>query len=103
MKRRWSSAGEKSGAGTGSFRPVHEQGSQLPISEDTIRELHRLTRGGIGDAGQYKEKDSNSLERVIEESKDRYYEAMKRSSKVRSDGIRALTIPGRTSITFSSS
>ncbi len=35
----------------------------LSVSEDTIRELHRLTRGGIGDAGQYKEKDSDIIEK----------------------------------------
>jgi Fic family protein len=48
------------------LKRIHEQGPRLPISEDTIRELHRLTRGGIGDAGQYKEKDSD----VIEKSPD---------------------------------
>jgi len=113
------------------LKRIHEQGSKLPISEDTIRELHRLMRGGIGDAGQYKEKDSDiiekspdgrqrvrfqtvpasetathmselvsrlllllqcyhlgfevgryvSLERVIEENKDRYYETLEQSSK----------------------
>ena len=30
---------------------------------ETIRELHRLTAGGIGDAGQYKEKDSDIIEK----------------------------------------
>jgi hypothetical protein len=29
---------------------MHEQGPKLLISEETIRELHRLTTGGIGDA-----------------------------------------------------
>ncbi len=42
---------------------IHEQGSRLPISEGTIRELHRLTRGGVGDAGKYKRKDSDIIER----------------------------------------
>ena len=45
------------------LKRIHEQGSKLPISEDTIRELHRLMRGGIGDAGQYKEKDSDIIEK----------------------------------------
>jgi len=35
----------------------------LPISEDTIRHLHRLTRGDIWDAGLYKEKESDIIER----------------------------------------
>jgi len=42
---------------------VHEKGAQLPISEETIIELHRLTRGEIWDAGKYKEKDSDIIER----------------------------------------
>ncbi len=45
---------------------IHEQGAQLSLSEDTIRELHRLTRGGVGDAGQYKEKDSDIIEKSLD-------------------------------------
>jgi Fic family protein len=41
---------------------INEQGAKLLISEETIRELHRLTTG-IGDAGQYKEKDSDIIEK----------------------------------------
>jgi Fic family protein len=39
------------------LRLIHENGSQLPISEATILQLHRLSRGNIWDAGRYKEKD----------------------------------------------
>lgn len=42
---------------------IHEQNAALPASEKTIRELHRLARGRIGDAGQYKEKDSDIIEK----------------------------------------
>ena len=42
---------------------VHEQGAKLPISEKTILRLHRLSRANIGDAGSYKEKDSDIIER----------------------------------------
>ena len=42
---------------------IHEQGGQLPVSEETIRNLHRLCRGGIRDAGQYKEQDGDIIER----------------------------------------
>src|SRR5713226_4238772 len=42
---------------------VHEQGAKLPISEKTIRRLHRLSRANLGDAGKYKEKDSDIIER----------------------------------------
>jgi len=42
---------------------MHESVAKLPVSEVTIRELHRLTRGQIWDAGQYKEKDGDIIER----------------------------------------
>ena len=42
---------------------IHEQGAKLPISEETILELHRLTRGEIWDAGKYKEKDGDIIEK----------------------------------------
>ena len=46
------------------LKQVHEQGAKLPISEATIRELHRLSRGGLGDAGRYKQKDSDLIEKL---------------------------------------
>lgn len=42
---------------------IHRQGKTLPISKDTILELHRLARGEIWDAGKYKEKDGDIIER----------------------------------------
>jgi Fic family protein len=42
---------------------IHEQGTRLPISEETILDLHRLTRGEIWDAGKYKEKDGDIIEK----------------------------------------
>jgi Fic family protein len=42
---------------------IHEQGVQLPVSKETILTLHRLTRGDIWDAGKYKEKDSDIIEK----------------------------------------
>jgi Fic family protein len=42
---------------------IHQQGRALPITADTIRHLHRLTRGDIWDAGLYKEKESDIIER----------------------------------------
>ncbi len=41
---------------------IHEQGAKLPVSEEAIRKLHGLTRGGVGDAGQYKDRDSDIIE-----------------------------------------
>ncbi|MBI3322641.1 MAG: Fic family protein [Candidatus Omnitrophica bacterium] len=42
---------------------LHEQGVRLPVSEATIRKLHRLSRGEIWDAGRYREKDTDIIER----------------------------------------
>lgn len=45
---------------------VHEKGAKFPISEATIKKLHKLCRGEIWDAGVYKE---------------RYYEVLEQSSQ----------------------
>jgi Fic family protein len=42
---------------------IHKQGTHLPITEDTILKLHALAKGEIWDAGQYKEKDGDIIER----------------------------------------
>ena len=42
---------------------IHEQGAKLHITEELIRELHRLCRASVGDAGQYKERDSDIIEK----------------------------------------
>lgn len=42
---------------------IHEQGAKLAISEATIKKLHRLTRGEIWDAGKYKDKDGDIIEK----------------------------------------
>lgn len=41
---------------------IHEQGAELPLSEETILKLHRLTRGEIWDTGKYKQMDSDIIE-----------------------------------------
>lgn len=46
-----------------SLKLIHEQNRELPISEDTILNLHRLCRGEIWDAGKYKEKDGDIIEK----------------------------------------
>ena len=43
---------------------IHDTGAKLPITQATIKELHRQTRGEIWDAGKYKEKDSNIIEKT---------------------------------------
>ncbi len=42
---------------------IHEDAAGLQISDATIQTLHRLMRGEIWDAGKYKEKDSDIIER----------------------------------------
>jgi len=42
---------------------IHGEGANLPVSEKTILDLHRLARGNLGDAGRYKEKDSDIIEK----------------------------------------
>lgn len=44
------------------LRLVHESAAKLPISQKTIRELHRLSRGEVWDAGKYKAKDVDIIE-----------------------------------------
>src|SRR5439155_13515188 len=41
---------------------IHTQGTKLPIAEETIRRLHSLSRGGIGDAGEYKQTNNDIIE-----------------------------------------
>jgi hypothetical protein len=42
---------------------IHEDPAHLTVTEETICSLHRLARGEIWDAGQYKEKDGDIIER----------------------------------------
>jgi Fic family protein len=42
---------------------IHEAANELPVSEETILRLHALSRAGIGDAGKYKERDSDIIEK----------------------------------------
>ncbi|GHU20771.1 cell division protein Fic [Betaproteobacteria bacterium] len=42
---------------------IHKSAAELPVSNATICRLHALTRGQIWDAGQYKTKDGDIIER----------------------------------------
>lgn len=42
---------------------IHRRGTALEVSERTIRELHRLSRGEVWDAGKFKQKDVDIIER----------------------------------------
>ena len=41
---------------------IHSRGANLPITEETIRQLHSISRGGIGDAGEYKRSENDIIE-----------------------------------------
>lgn len=42
---------------------IHSKSVSLPISEETILRLHEITRGDVWDAGRYKEKDGDIVEK----------------------------------------
>lgn len=44
------------------LRQIHESARKLAVSEETILDLHRLSRGQTGDAGQYRRKDLDIIE-----------------------------------------
>ena len=41
---------------------IHEKGDALPLEVDTILRLHRIMRGDIGDAGQFRDKPGEIIE-----------------------------------------
>jgi len=45
---------------------IHEQAGQMAMSEDTILKLHALSRGQAGDAGKYKERESDIIEKYAD-------------------------------------
>ena len=42
---------------------IHQDAANIPVSDATILRLHAMTRGEIWDAGKYKEKDGDIIER----------------------------------------
>ncbi len=42
---------------------IHEKRTELPSSEETVQRLHHQIRGDIWDAGKYKDRDSDIIER----------------------------------------
>src|SRR5438128_7031816 len=41
---------------------IHTKGAAVPVTEQTIRRLHALSRGGVGDAGEYKQSENDIIE-----------------------------------------
>jgi Fic family protein len=60
---------------------IHENAAQVTLDESLILRLHELTRAGLGDAGQYKQRDSDIIEK--------YPDGRQR--------IRFVTVPAQTS------
>jgi Fic family protein len=48
------------------LRLIHEQAKRVPVSEDTVCQLHRLARGEIADAGRYKQQDGEIIEKFAD-------------------------------------
>ncbi|OHC64416.1 MAG: cell filamentation protein Fic [Rhodocyclales bacterium RIFCSPLOWO2_02_FULL_63_24] len=47
---------------------IHRESAGISVSEETIRRMHAMARGQIWDAGQYKEKDGDIIERYADGS-----------------------------------
>ena len=45
---------------------IHADAATIAVSDETIKRLHASTRGQIWDAGQYKEKDGDIIERYVD-------------------------------------
>jgi len=43
---------------------IHEDASDIPFSAATMKRLHKMTRGEIWDAGEFKERDGDIVERL---------------------------------------
>ncbi len=43
---------------------IHSRGAELPVSEETILHLHKLSRGNAWDGGQYKDKPVDIIEKL---------------------------------------
>ncbi len=43
---------------------IHKEGTRIPITEKTILKLHQMSRGEIWDAGKYKRKDVDIIEKL---------------------------------------
>ncbi len=76
---------------------IHSRSASLPVSEETILQLHKLSRGEVWDAGKYKEKNGDIIEKYPDGrervrfhpvSSARTPEAMRELVKMWSDGMK---------------
>jgi Fic family protein len=54
---------EEVGGYRNALKMIHERGSNLDVSVETILDLHRLCRSGVLDAGKFKEKEGDIIEK----------------------------------------
>lgn len=47
---------------------IHQDAKRIPISNETVKRLHAMTRGQVWDAGLYKERDGDIIERYADGS-----------------------------------
>ena len=47
---------------------IHQDAKRIPISNETVKRLHAITRGQVWDAGLYKERDGDIIERYADGS-----------------------------------
>lgn len=47
---------------------IHMDGAKRPVLEQTIRDLHRMCRGQVWDAGEYKQKEGDIIEKLADGS-----------------------------------
>lgn len=47
---------------------IHQDAATIPFTEQTIKQLHAMARGQIWDAGKYKERDGDIIERYADGS-----------------------------------
>lgn len=45
---------------------LHEKAAEIPVNEESLKRMHALARGEIWDAGKYKEKDGDIIERYAD-------------------------------------
>jgi len=45
---------------------IHEHSSEIVVDEDALKRMHAMARGQIWDAGQYKERDGDIIERYAD-------------------------------------
>jgi hypothetical protein len=82
---------------------IHDHSSEIPLDESTFESLHAMARGQIWDAGQYKEKDGDIIERHANGQERIRSDITKPWSNAQSAGMKGNTILGLSSITYSPS